>query len=323
MMKKTFHFLLYVIAYGLWYLMSLLPFRIHYFFSDIMYLILVYIIRYRRKLVRNNLKTSFPEKSEEEIKVLQKHFYHYFCDYLVETIKLMTISKEQLTQRMTFTGHEKINEALLSGRSIAIFLGHYGNWEWITSFPLWLSCEVFCCQLYHPLANEYFDKLFKYVRERHHALCIPKNDALRWMVRLREEKRVAAVGYIADQVPKWNSIHHWVDFLHHDTPVFTGSEKLVRHNNQVVFYGDIIRLSRGHYNCEMRMIADNPRELEEFAITDIYFRELEKTILRDPACYLWSHNRWKRTHEEFNKRYKYVNGKVVARESLADDKTPS
>ncbi len=312
---KVLHYLLYVIAYGFWYLGSLLPMRVQYFFSDILYLLLIYIIRYRRKLVRNNLKTSFPGKTDEEIKVLEKQFYHYFCDYLVETIKLMTMSEEQLRKRMTFAGVEEIEKTLLSGRSVALFLGHYGNWEWITSLPLWVTRDAVCCQLYHPLRNEYFDKLFKFVRERHQAWCIPKNDALRWMVRLREEKKVAVVGYIADQVPKWSSIHHWVDFLHHDTPVFSGSEKLARHNNQVVFYGDVTRVSRGHYNCEFRKLADNPKAMDEFAITDMYFRELEKTIRRNPACYLWSHNRWKRTREEFDKRFKIVNGKVVKRDA--------
>lgn len=314
MMKKILRYLFYIITYGFWYLASLLPLRVHYFISDILYWFLMYVIKYRRELVWNNLKTSFPEKTDEEILALQKQFYHYFCDYLVETVKLMTMSLDDLSERMTFSGLDEMNDMLLSGKSVAIFLGHYGNWEWITSLPFWLTCRARCCQLYHPLANEYFNKMFKYVRERHDALCIPKNDALRRMVQFRQERQVIAVGYIADQVPKWNSIHHWVDFLHHDTPVFTGSEKLARHNNQIVFYGDVTRISRGRYNCEMRLITDKPQEMDEFAITDIYFRELEKTIRRAPAYYLWSHNRWKRTREEFNKRYKYVNGKVVARE---------
>ena len=262
-------------------------------------------------MIWQNLKTSFPEKSDKELRTLRKAFYRYFCDYLVETIKLMTMSQEQLRKRMTFTGVEQMRKVAEEGQSIAIFLGHYGNWEWITSLPHWLPEDVMCCQLYHPLANEYFDKLFKFVRERQGSRCIPKKDALRWMVKCQQEGKIVICGYIADQSPMWNSIHHWVNFLHHDTPVFTGSEKLACHFNQAVFYGDMTRVSRGHYNCEFRLLTRTPKEQPEFHITNMYFQELEKSIRHAPAYYLWSHNRWKRTHEEFNAHFKYVNGKVV------------
>lgn len=310
-MKKALHYIVYVLGYGFWYLASLLPLWAHYIISDALSFLLIYIIRYRHRVIWNNLRTSFPEKTDKELRALQRDFYHYFCDYLVETIKLMTMSKEQLQRRMTFTGVEEINKIAAEGQSVAILLGHYGNWEWITSLPNWLPAGVLGCQLYHPLANEYFDKLFKFVRERQGSRCVPKKDALRWMVKCQQEGKTVAVGYIADQSPKWNSIHHWVNFLRHDTPVFTGSEKLACHFNQAVFYGDVTRVSRGHYDCEFRLLTRSPKDLPEFHVTDVYFRELEKTIRRAPAYYLWSHNRWKRTHEEFDAHFKYVNGKVV------------
>ena len=291
-MRKALHYTAYILAYGFWYAASLLPLWAHYLISDFLAFLLIYIIRYRHRVIWNNLKTSFPEKSDKELRTLRKAFYRYFCDYLVETIKLMTMSQEQ-------------------GQSVALFLGHYGNWEWITSLPNWLREDVTFCQLYHPLANEYFDKLFKFVRERQGSHCVPKKDALRWMVRCQQEGKIVVCGYIADQSPKWNSIHHWVNFLHHDTPVFTGSEKLACHFNQAVFYGDMTCVSRGHYNCEFRLLTREPKKQPEFHITDVYFRELEKSIRREPAYYLWSHNRWKRTHEEFDAHFKYVNGRVV------------
>ena len=256
-MKKALHYIAYIVAYGFWWLASLLPFWAHYLISDFLSFLLIYIIRYRHRVIWQNLKTSFPEKSDKELRTLRKAFYRYFCDYLVETIKLMTMSQEQLRKRMTFTGVEQMRKVAEEGQSIAIFLGHYGNWEWITSLPHWLPEDVMCCQLYHPLANEYFDKLFKFVRERQGSRCIPKKDALRWMVKCQQEGKIVICGYIADQSPMWNSIHHWVNFLHHDTPVFTGSEKLACHFNQAVFYGDMTRVSRGHYNCEFRLA--NPR----------------------------------------------------------------
>ncbi len=310
-MRKALHYTAYILAYGFWYAASLLPLWAHYLISDFLAFLLIYIIRYRHRVIWQNLKTSFPEKSDKELRALRKAFYHYFCDYLVETIKLMTMSHGQLRKRMTFTGLEEIKKVVDEGQSVALLLGHYGNWEWITSLPNWLREDVTFCQLYHPLANEYFDKLFKFVRERQGSHCVPKKDALRWMVRCQQEGKIVICGYIADQSPKWNSIHHWVDFLRHDTPVFTGSEKLACHFNQAVFYGDMTHVSRGHYNCEFHLLTRKPKEQPEFHITDVYFRELEKTIRRAPAYYLWSHNRWKRTHEEFNAHFKYVNGKVV------------
>ncbi|WP_024989515.1 lysophospholipid acyltransferase family protein [Segatella albensis] len=316
-MKKSLSFLLYTIAYGFWYLMSLLPLRVLYIISDILCLLVADVVRYRHKVIWNNLKTSFPEKTDQELKEIQRGFYHYFCDYLVETIKLMTMSQDELRKRMTFTGMEEFNKALSEGQSLGVYLGHLGNWEWITAMPLWTP-DALCCQLYHPLENEYFDRLFKYVRERQGALCIPMQESLRKIIQFRREGKPLVVGYISDQVPLWWNIHHWLDFLHHDTPVLTGAERIVKHTGQAFVYGDVTRVRRGYYNCEMKVIRRDTKDIPDYELTDIYFHELEKTILRQPEIYLWSHNRWKRTREEFN-RYYYVddNGKVIMRKNLS------
>jgi KDO2-lipid IV(A) lauroyltransferase len=316
-MKKSLSFLLYTIAYGFWYLMSLLPLRVLYIISDILCLLVADVVRYRHKVIWNNLKTSFPEKTDQELKEIQRGFYHYFCDYLVETIKLMTMSQDELRKRMTFTGMEEFNKALSEGQSLGVYLGHLGNWEWITAMPLWAP-DALCCQLYHPLENEYFDRLFKYVRERQGALCIPMQESLRKIIQFRREGKPLVVGYISDQVPLWWNIHHWLDFLHHDTPVLTGAERIVKHTGQAFVYGDVTRVRRGYYNCEMKVIRRDTKDIPDYELTDIYFHELEKTILRQPEIYLWSHNRWKRTREEFNRHY-YVddNGKVIMRKNLS------
>ena len=227
-------------------------------------------------------------------------------------MKLMTISKQQIMKRMTFTGMETFNQVLSEGQSIGVYLGHIGNWEWITSMPYWAPNSL-CCQLYHPLENEYFDRLFKFVRERQGAYCIPMQESLRKIIQFTHEGKPLVVGYISDQVPLWWNIHHWVDFLHHDTPVLTGAERIVKHTGQAFFYGHVTRVKRGHYNCEMRLISRNTKEMADFEITDLYYKELEKSIRNQPELYLWSHNRWKRTREEFNKNWEVKNGKVVRR----------
>lgn len=311
---KALSYIGYTLAYGIWYLLSLLPFRVLYVLSDIIYFFLGKVFKYRHRVIWHNLTSSFPDKSETELRAIERGFYHWFCDYLVETIKLMSISKEKLMRHMTFTGMETFNQVLNSGQSCAVYLGHYGNWEWITSLSYWVPPHVLCTQLYHPLENEYFDKLFKYVRERQQGICIPMQESLREILRYRRENQAIVVGYISDQVPLWQNIHHWVDFLHHDTPVLTGGERIVRKTRQAVFYGDMRRIRRGYYNCEMKLVTREPEQLAEFEITDIYFHLLEESIRTTPEIWLWSHNRWKRTREEFDRCFVVKDGKVVHRE---------
>lgn len=314
-MKKALNYIAYGLAYGFWYLMSLLPFCILFLLSDFLFVIIAHVVRYRHKVIWKNLTESFPDKSEAEIRKIEHDFYHWFCDYLVETIKLMTMSPTSLQKRMRFTGMEPFNEVLKNGGSCAVYLGHYCNWEWITSIPYWIPDHVQCCELYHPLENDYFDRLFKYVRERQNALCIPMQESLRKIIEFRRNSQSLVVGYIADQVPLWWNIHHWVDFLNHDTPVLTGAERIVKHTGQACFYGDVRRLRRGYYECEMKLMTLHPKEMKDFEITDIYFQMLEKTIKRDPATYLWSHNRWKRTREDFDRHWKVVDGKVIRKQT--------
>lgn len=306
--------ILYYIVYGIWYLFSLLPMKVLYVLSDFLYLVVYHVARYRRKLVEKNISASFPDKAAEGKRRISKEFYHWFCDNFIETVKLMTISREELMRRMQFTGMGKMEEILQSGQSVAIYLAHYGQWDWITSIPLWIRADAQCCDIYHPLENKYFDQLFRVVRERYSALCIPMAQTLRQIVRFRQQGRTVVIGYIADQGPFWNNIHHWLAFLHHDTPVLTGAERIIKSANQAVFYGDVVRIKRGYYRCDLKYLTDEPGKFKDYELTDLYFQEVEETILRDPALYLWSHNRWKRTREEFDIRYNKETGRVDLRD---------
>ena len=306
--------ILYYLVLAVWYLLSLLPMRVHYVISDLLFWLLYGFFGYRRKVVGENLRTSFPEKSEEERQRIERGFYRFFCDYLVESVKLMTISKEQLRRRMTFKGTEQVNEVIESGQSCAIYLGHLCNWEWITSLPLWVTSKAQCGQIYHPLENKDFDRLFLRSRQRMGAICIPMQDTLRKILEYRKAEQPVVIGYISDQVPFWFNIHHWVDFLHHDTPVLTGTERIVRKVNHAVFFLDVRRIRRGYYEAEIKLITREPQKMGDYEITDIYFQLLEESIRRAPEFWLWSHNRWKRTREEFNERFDVINGKVIPKD---------
>lgn len=308
--------ILYYIIYPIMYTLSLLPLSVHYFFSDLLYPLIFHLLRYRRKVVHKNLTESFPEKSRQEIREIEHRFYHFFCDYLVESIKLLTISKEEIRRRMVFKGTELLEQAIDNGQSCAVYLGHYCNWEWVTSLPLWITPKAKCGQIYHPLENAEFDKLFLKLRQRLGAVCIPMNDTLREIIRYRNEQQPIVIGYISDQVPHWRNIHHWCDFLNHDTPVLTGTERIVRKVNHAVFYFDVRCVKRGYYEVVTKPITNEPKSFPEFEITTCYFKMLEETIRREPAFWLWSHNRWKRSREEFDEKFTVVNGKVIPKESL-------
>ena len=300
--------ILYYIVLAVWYVFSLLPLRVHYVLSDIIFSILYGLFGYRKKVVRENLRTSFPEKSEDELRKIERGFYHFLCDYLVESVKLMTISRENLK------GTELLEQCIQEGQSCALYLGHYCNWEWVTSLPLWFSSTTQCGQIYHPIENEAFDRLFLHLRQRLNALCIPMQDTLRKVLEFRRNGQPVVIGYISDQKPHWVNIHHWVDFLHHDTPVLTGTERIVRKMNHAVFYLDMRRVRRGYYEAELKLITRHPQEVKgEYGLTDIYYRMLEQNIKQAPEFWLWSHKRWARTREEFNERFQVIDGKVIAK----------
>ena len=305
-MKKVLYYLTCSIAY----LVSLLPLWVLYLLSDFIFLIIFYVMKYRRRLVFKNMSDSFPNKSEEEIRVLERRFYHWFCDYLVESIKLLTISKQQLKRRMVFKGTDIVDNIVKEGQSCAVYLGHYCNWEWITSLPLWVTPEAQCGQIYHVIENSDFDRLFLRLRQRMGAVCIPMAETLRRIIKYKQEGKQVVIGYISDQVPFWNNIHHWCQFLNHDTPVLTGTERLAQQTGHAVLYLDVTRPKRGYYIAEFKLITREPKKMEDFAITDAYFKMLEASIHRAPEFWLWTHNRWKRTHEEFNLRYDPETGRV-------------
>ena len=304
---------LYNIIYGIFYLVSKLPYRALYVISDIANLVLYHIVRYRRDIVRRNITSAFPEKSLEECISIERGFYRWFCDYFVETVKLMSVSRQELLSRIEFRGIDKIEECFDRGQTCAGILGHYGNWELLSATGLVIKKhpEAVIGLIYHPLRSQLFDRLFINMRQSMGGVCVPKKDILRYLVSFRSQNLMNLFGYIADQAPRYRNIHLWLPFLNHDTPVFTGAERIMRKMNNAVFYIDVERPERGKYIYTFKLMTDKPGEMPEFEITKKFFVMLEQTIRREPRFYLWSHNRWKRTREEFDKEFKIENGHVV------------
>lgn len=302
------------ITLWLFYLISLIPLRVLYCLSDIGYLVVYRLIGYRRNVVKANLTSSFPEKSEAEIAKIEREFYHWFCDYFFEAIKLLSISRKELARRLIITNSAEHENWFREGRDTAAILGHYCNWEWLSHVGYDMDPSRRQCLIYDPLHSKVFDELFRRLRTfESTGVPVPKKLILRQLVEWRREGIRSLSGYIADQAPKWENIHLWLPFLNHDTPVFTGAERIMRKMNNAVYYVDMTRPRRGYYQVTYRLITDDPNSLPEHEITRRFFEMLEASIRRNPATYLWTHNRWKRTHEEFDRLYETVHGKVVPR----------
>lgn len=275
-------------------LISRLPLGVLYVLADLCFPLLYYVARYRRKVVTENLNNAFPELSPRERHKIRRRFYRWFCDYVVETLKLLSISRQEMMRRMVIEGVDEMERSLETKPFVFIFLGHYCNWEWVSSLPLWFKKEdSHGAQLYRPLKNKAFDRLFLEMRSRFGSENISKYEALRHILQLRRDGKKTCIGFISDQTPGWNSIHDWVDFLHQDTPVFTGTERIAKKVDAAIFFADIRRVRRGYYHLVLRRMTDEPKDFPDYALTEQYMRELEQIIRRQPHLWLWSHRRWK------------------------------
>lgn len=306
--KRNFSFdMKYGMVYGIWYVLSLLPFCVLYAISDVIYFFVYYIIRYRRGTVRDNLESSFPEKSPTEIVAIEKKFYHFFCDYIVETLKFCSISDKEMHRRMIFKGIEKeVMEVFEKEKKgfVFLYLGHYGNWEWITYVIKSIPPYAHGGQIYHPLNNKVFDKAFLDVRSRFGGECIPMKQTLRRIIELKRQSKPTVIGFISDQLPKWNSIHFFVPFLNHETAVFTGAEQIGKQVGAVFFFGEITRPRRGYYECTFKRMEEPAEKHTEYDMTVQFMDRLEQMIRKTPELWLWTHKRWKRTKEEWQERQK-------------------
>ena len=284
---------MYYFIYFIIKTLSYIPFWMLYAISDIMYYPLYYVIRYRREIVRKNLTESFPEKSLSEIITIEKKFYRFFMDMLLESSKIASISPDEMRKRMKFVNIDKTNKLLDEGKSLAFFMGHFCNWEWMTSVGLWIKDDVVCAQVYHKLINETFDKIIKQMRERMGNICVEMRHTARFVASMKAENRACMVALIADQSPKRRQIKHYVKFLNHMVPVLVGPEKIANHFGYMPIFVNAKRVKRGYYECKFSLLHNDPTSLPDYKLTDLYFERLEDEIRKHPECYLWTHNRFK------------------------------
>lgn len=285
------------IFYVFVWLLAWLPLGILYILSDVLFVIIYYIVRYRRKITHKNLQNSFPEKSEKEILRIERRFYLHFCDYIVETIKLMHISPSTIRKRFVFKNLDVLDHYYSKNQNIILYLGHYGNWEWsIFSKAVQPNHHhaYKAYSIYSPLSNKDFDEFMLKLRSKSGSVLVPKQKVIRTMLETQRNNTSGFFCFIADQRPNRNADTFWMNWLNQDTEPITGPEKLAQKLGYPAVYLDIQKTKRGYYTAEFIVMSENPRELPEFELTKQYMHLMEKTILRNPAYWLWTHKRWKR-----------------------------
>lgn len=288
--------LIYWLVYGGMWLFSALPFRVLYMLSDFNYLLMYHVGRYRRKVVRENLEKSFPEKTEAERLQIERKFYRYLSDYMLEDLKLLHMSAEDLCQRMIYKNTEQYLELTEKYGGIIVMIPHYANYEWLIGMGSVMKPGDVPVQVYKPLKDKYLNELFKQIRSRFGGYNIPKHSTAREIIKLKREGKNMVVGLITDQWPSGD--RYWTTFMGQETAFLNGAERIAKIMNFPVFYCELTKTRRGYCEAEFKLMTEAPKETVEGEITDMFAHELEQTIRREPAYWLWSHKRWKFTKKE-------------------------
>ncbi|WP_034058043.1 lysophospholipid acyltransferase family protein [Lacinutrix jangbogonensis] len=283
--------LAYILIYPFFWIISILPFRLLYVLSDIIYFFVYRIFGYRKDIVNENLRLALPEKSPEEIKAITKKFYHHLCDMVVESVKSMTISEAQMKKRYAFTNVEVLQKLEKQNRSVIIMCGHYASWEWIFILQTYVTHKGFA--VYKRLNNKYFDRLIKRIRARYNSYLITTKETIGTLRASHAQNELTITGFVADQSPKLNKARHWNNFMGITVPIHTGAEMIAKKLDMAVLFFDVRKIKRGYYETTFKTIAEHPNDFKNYEITDIFTSFVEIQIKEEPEYYLWTHKRWK------------------------------
>ena len=286
-MKAVVFWLLYPI---LW-LISILPFWALYGLSDIFYLLIYYIIGYRKKTVRANLKIAFPEMSSKKLLIIEKKFYSHFCDTFLEMVKTMNIKKEQLLKRFQFSNIELISQFDQNDQSSCLIMGHYASHEWIITLQLYVKHPGYA--VYKKIKHKQFDNLIRDIRGKWNTFMVDSNNAIRFIQRSERSNKTGVYGFVADQGPRFHRAKFWTEFLGHELPFFSGVERIATQFDLPVLYFGVEKVSRGHYMGTFELLRNKGDKTSEGEITSAFAKALEKQIVRQPEFYLWTHKRFK------------------------------
>ena len=284
----------YLLTFLIW-ILSILPFFILYAISDLLFFIFFYCFKYRKKVVFRNLKRSFPDKSEKEIRKIAVKFYHNLCDIIVEVVKTKTISKRNLLKRIQYSNLDIVDRLYKEGKSIMAVCGHNGNWEWVgMTMKEFINHKGYA--VVKPMSSKFWEKYISKLRLR-----FPKTGLVSFKqifrVLIKNKENTTFTLIAGDQTPTKTEIGYWTNFLNQDTALFSGIEKISKSLDMAVIFLNIKRVKRGFYNIEISVFTENPNSIAENGITEMHVRALEKAIVDNPDNWLWSHRRWKHKRE--------------------------
>lgn len=295
--------LVYILVYPIIWLISILPFRVLYIKSSFISFIFYYIIGYRKKMVLDNLKIAFPEKSGKELKSIRRKFYRHFVDVFMEMIKSFTISKKTLAKHYKYTNIELFDELYKDEKSIVLVGSHYANWEWIIGLSAHVKYKSYAA--FTRVNNKYFNKKVLNSREKFGAKFIKTSSIISTMDKNNKENIQSLYGLLSDQSPQLKKTHYWSEFFGVKVPIHTGAEMLAKKYNMNVVYIHTKKVKRGYYETTFELITDDVKKYSNYELSDVFLRKTEQQILQKPEHYFWTHNRFKHKdkYEEFLKSY--------------------
>ena len=294
-------FIAYIFAYAFVWLLHLLPERILFLLSDLLYLLMYHVAGYRKKVVYTNLEKAFPEYEKSEIRRIAKKFFHHLSDLMLESAVSHFYSESKALKKITYKNPELLNELHGKGKQVMAVLGHYGNWEYMSTLALAIDYPVVA--IYKPLNNKYMDRMMQKNRNTFGVITVPMEKIARRLIEYHKSNTPVLTLNLGDQRPRYHQIQYWTKFLGRDTPMFLGTEKLARKLDTAVVFLKIRKLKRGRYEMEAELICESPKELEPLEITNRHVAILEDLIREEPAYWLWSHKRWKHSYEKYQEEH--------------------
>jgi len=282
---------LYLLVYPLLWVISILPFRLLYLFSDFVYVLIYYVVGYRKKTVRENLRLALPHLSDKERLAIERKSFRHMCDMFLEMIKTMTISEQEMIRRFNFTNLEVYQDLEKKNKSISLMCAHYASYEWVISMNNRVNYEGYA--IYKRIANKYFDKLVRDIRSKFKAHLITTKETIPMIRENAKNGKLSLYGFASDQSPKISSVFHWQKFMGIEVPVHTGAEMLSKKYGMNVLFLRVKKVKRGYYQASFENVYENVANIPDYEITDAFLKMVEQQIHEAPEFYLWTHKRWK------------------------------
>lgn len=287
---------LYLLAYPLLWILSILPFRILYLISDCCFVLVYYIVGYRRRVVRENIKTTLPYLSENQAKEVEKKSYQHLCDMFLEMIKTLSISTSEIEKRFVFTNLDTYKTLEQENKSIALMCAHYASYEWVISMNRHVQFKGYA--IYKKINNQYFDNLVKKIRQRFDANLIHIHETAK-VIKANEDKNIKGVyGFASDQSPQLRKKNHWDKFMGIEVPIYTGAEQLAKHFDMNVIYLQVVKVKRGYYQATFEVLTKDVTNIKNYDLMRMYLDKVEAQIQQQPEYYLWTHRRWKHKNKK-------------------------